>query len=403
MKNNMEGLLKAALTPMNEPDEQLNHLIIEKAGEKNSMKRNRKYKNKYRRNSGAMAACLAAFVLLTGGVTAVAAYRYLSPEAVALELEDSSLEKAFTGEGALLVNESQEEGNYRITLLGSVAGKNISDYLPIENGKTIEQDNIYTAIAIERIDGTPMPETSSEQYGEETFFVSHFIQGLDPEEYNIMTMNGGYQEFVKDGIMYRLLEMDNVEMFADKDIYVGVCSGTFYDRNAYSYEESNGNITCREDYGGVNVLFKLPVDKTKADPEAAGEYLKQFAVAKEQEESFEEMNSEEVDAIDRSVDEYMEKLTPENIDEYAVAVEGTRQICPVDEKGMASYQYELGDAAEEGTINVAMYFPDGKTGMSDLFGYSYTETGLQNLVIETFTLEEDGTVTFVVYVPKTNQ
>ena len=46
----------------------------------------------------------------------------------------------------------------------------------------------------------------------------------DPNKYSIMTMGGSYSEFVRGGIQYRILETDNIEMFADRGIYVGVTS-----------------------------------------------------------------------------------------------------------------------------------------------------------------------------------
>ena len=156
-----------------------------------------------------MAACVAACVVAMGSITAVAAYRYLSPKEVAAELEDKKLEQAFLSEDAVFVNETQESGGYRITLLGSVAGKNISDYLSKDESNKVNEDKIYTVLAIEHADGTPMPDTSSDEYGQETFFASHYIQGLNPSEYSIMSMGGGYCEFVRDGVQYRLLEMDN--------------------------------------------------------------------------------------------------------------------------------------------------------------------------------------------------
>ena len=385
MRNNMDELLKKALTPMDEPEDELNNLILSKTKEMDNMK-NMHYKKKV-----SMAACVAACVVAMGSITAVAAYRYLSPKEVAAELEDKKLEQAFLSEDAVFVNETQESGGYRITLLGSVAGKNISDYLSKDESNKVNEDKIYTVLAIEHADGTPMPDTGSDEYGQETFFASHYIQGLNPSEYSIMSMGGGYCEFVKDGVQYRLLEMDNIEMFADKEIYVGVCSGMFYDMTAYHYEESTGKMTRNESYDGVNALFTLPIDKNKANAEAANAYL----------ESLEESLSCEDDAteMDSSVEAFMEKLTPENIDQYAVPIESTRQICKTGNDGLLYYSYELENESGEGTVFVEEEFPDGKAGMAKDFQYSYSE-GMSDLLIYTHTLNEDGTVTFVIYVPK---
>lgn len=394
MRNKMDELLKTALTPMDAPEDTLNNLVLSKAKERDNMTN----KSKHYKHKISVAACLAACILVMGSVTAVAAYRILSPREVAVELKDNKLEKAFQSDGAVFVNETQDSGGYRITLLGSVAGKNISDYLSWNENNVVEDNKIYTVVAIEHSDGTPMMDTSSDDYGKEALFVSHYIQGLNPNQYSVMNMGGGYQEFVKDGVQYRLLEMDNIEMFADKEIYVGVSAGVFYDSNAYVYEESTGKMIRNENYEGVNALFILPVDKRKADPIAANAYLESLNESSNIGEMLEEL-----DESDQDVEAFIKNLTVDNIDEYAVPIESTRQVCAVNKDGWAHYAYELENDSGEGDINVAEHFPDGKTGMSNCFGYSYSDDGLSSLIIDTFTMNEDGTVTYVVYVPKSSK
>lgn len=326
MKDKLDSLLEQALAPMELPEKKLNDQILRRVKEKKDMKQEQEQVC-YKRRIPA-AALITACMLILCSSTALAVYRYLSPAEVATETNDNALQKAFLGEDAILVNETQESGGYKVTLIGSVAGKNISDFL-MKNGKgEVLEDRIYTIITIERADGTPMPDTSSDEYGKVCFFASHYIHGLDPNVYNIMSMNGSYTEFVNNGVQYRILDMDNIEMFADRGIYVGVNSGTFYDRNAYIYNESTGEMSCNESYTGVNVLFRLPVDVSKADPAAAEAYLKTF------EESMNEPDEPlEKSELDMQVDEFMEMLTPENIDEYAEPIEETRQICTIDEEG----------------------------------------------------------------------
>ena len=98
----------------------------------------------------------------------------------------------------------------------------------------------------------------------------------DPNKYSIMTMGGSYSEFVRDGIQYRILETDNIEMFADRDIYVGVTSSNFYDSAAYIYDGASGDISRNPVYAGLNSLFELPIDKNKGNPEVAKRYLESF-------------------------------------------------------------------------------------------------------------------------------
>lgn len=391
MKNNIDELLKTALTPAKMPDNRLNNQILMEVKEKKNMI------NMTGKKRIPAAAIIAVCVLIFGSVTALAAYHYLNPAQVATEFNDNALTEAFLSENAVLVNETQEIGNYRITLLGSVAGKNISDSLSYENGIP-KDDRIYTVVAIEHTDGTPMPPTSADNYGEEAFYVSCYIHGLDPMFYSLMSMGGGYSAFVKDGTEYRLLEMNNIEMFADKGIYVGVSSGGFYDTDAYNYDYKTGDMTRNTNYNGVNALFNLPVDVSKADPEAAEAYLEELQNSWHSTGETDEIADK--DENDLTIEEFIKKLTPENINEYAAPVESTRMVCTPDDKGAIHYEYKFeSGAAGSGTESVEDLFPNGTTNTTVISGYNYSDKGLESLKINVFTLNSDGTITFVIYQP----
>ncbi len=395
MRKDIDKLLQTALTPIDEPGEKLNDRILRTVKERGKMT---KKKRSYQRRISAAAIAAACILALCSG-TVLAVYKYLSPTEVAAEVENDALHKAFLSEDAILVNESQESGGYRVTLLGSVAGRNISDFMMQNDRGEVQDNKIYTVVAIEHVDGTPMPDTSSDEYGKQPFYASHYIRGLDPGRYSLMSMGGGYTEFVKDGIQYRLLEMDNIEMFADKGIYVGVSSGSFYEADAYKYDENSGEMSRNAGYAGVNALFTLPVDTAKANPVVAEAYLKEL------EDSWNAPGEDiEKDDTDLAVDEFMEMLTPENIDEYAEPIESTRQICTIDEYGNAIYSYELkddeGTTAGSGGASVESLFPDGRAGMCRKFDYGYSDLGLADLLIDVYILNEDGSITFVLYRPK---
>lgn len=394
MKDKMDSLLKQALAPMKVPEKKLNDQILRRVKERQDMKQEQMH---YKRRIPA-AALVTVCILILCSSTAFAVYKYLTPAEVVTEINDNALQKAFLSEDAILVNETQESGGYKITLMGSVAGRNISDFL-MKNGKgEVLEDRIYTIITIERADGSPMPDTSSDEYGDECFFASHYIHGLDPNVYSMMSMNGGYTEFVNNGIRYRVLDMDNIEMFADRGIYVGVNSGSFYDSDAYVYDGSTGEMSRNESYTGVNALFHLPVDKSKADPAAAEAYLKTF------EQSMNEPDEPiEKSAENLAVDKFMEMLTPENIDEYAEPIEATRQVCKIDEDGLVHYSYELDEIGQgDGMVCLDGMFADNQPGTKAISGYSDNGTGLAGLNIDVFILNEDGTVTYVLYQPRIN-
>ena len=399
MKKDIDTLLKQALTPTQKPDIRLNQNILGQVKETKSMD-----KKKARRIP---AAALAAVVALgAGSVTAYASWKYLAPDTITQSLHDGKLTNAFQSKDAVSINESQTMGGYRVTLLGIVSGKGISEWERRSNGNIID-DQTYCVTAIENADGTPMPDTSEDAYSDLAFCVSPLIKGYDPAEYNIFMMHGGYSEFVEDGVLYRLTECDNVEIFADHELYLCVSDGTFYKRAAYNYDEATGEISRNEDYDGLNVLFKLPIDASKADPEAAAEYLKSLKEEEENGADLEEgkiLEDTKSQALLEMMDAWMAQITPENIDEYAVRVEDTVQILTPDSEGYLHFDYDVeGRSSGSGSFLEEWYFEDDEAGMSKHFGFSHSEDGLDSMTIETFTKNADGTVTFAIYIPKDSE
>ncbi len=59
------------------------------------------------------------------------------------------------------------------------------------------------------------------------FFISPLVKGLEPWQYNIGTMNGSYCEDIVDGIRYRIIQCDDIEIFADRGVYLSVLGGDF--------------------------------------------------------------------------------------------------------------------------------------------------------------------------------
>ncbi len=386
MERKLDKILKQALAPEDEPDRKLNQKIIALAEERKTMA-----KKKQKRIPAAI--LVAAFTLMIGSVAVVAAAHYLSPGQVAEELEDKKLMDAFGGEDALLVNESQECGGYRVTLLGAVSGENISSFLPTDSKGEVESNRFYAAVAIEHADGSPMPDTSEAEYGEEDFYVSPYIKGLEPWNYGMMNIGGGYSAFVEDGIHYRLLDMENIEMFADRGIYIGVSSGTFYDAEAYLYDADTGEISRNTAYDKVNALFTLPLDPAKGDKEAAERFL--ASLEEEGEEEPMELSEEEQEVEDW-VEQFTERLHEGKTD-GAKRIESTVQTCKVDKDGCISYQYTLGDeGGGSGAVEVAELFQGKEAGAMEILGYHGDGT-LEGLCIEVAALNEDKTITFAIY------
>lgn len=254
MEKELDELLRHALTPMQQPDPRLNRKIYNQAKEQRDMKR--------RTMKRFPAAVLtAALILGISSLTAFAAWKYLTPENVAEEMKDTKLAEAFLSEDAIIVKETQSCGGYDVTMLGIVSGQNLSEYSDAMADKT------YAVVAIAKSDGSPVVQE------EEEFFVSPLIGGYNPAHYNAASMHGSYTEMTREGILYRLVECDTVEILADHDLYLCISDGNFYNVQAYCYDRETGVISRNTEYDGLNALFDLPLNTEAADPEKAAEYM----------------------------------------------------------------------------------------------------------------------------------
>ena len=271
MENRLDDLLRHALTPEDEPNVWLNQKVI------NRVKEHRKMVGKSIKRFPA-AAVVAVLVLCLSSVTVYAAIKFLSPAEVAEEMQDEKLAEVLLGENTVVINETQNYGDYNATLLSIVSGELLSDYPYYNANGSIVADRTYAVVAIEKVDGTPMPDTSEEAYGELQFFVSPLIGDYNPAFYNIASMSGNYADIVEDGILYRLLECDNIEIFADHTLYLCITEGTFYNTEAYNYDEVTREISRNEEYEGLNGLFVLPIDVSKADSVKAAEYISSLGI-----------------------------------------------------------------------------------------------------------------------------
>lgn len=346
----IDMLLKQVLSVTKEPDDLLNQTIISKAKERNAMSKKRRMP---------MVAAAALIILALSG-TALAASRFLGTEKVAEKFEDYKLADAFKGKDAVSINKTVQSGQYDITLLGIVSGTEISDYIATGD-EEILSDRTYAVVAIANTDGTPMPSTSDENYGQEPFFVSPLIKGLKPWQYNIATMNGVYQDFVEDGILYRLMECNNVEMFADRGIYLCVSDTTFYSVDAYDYDELTGEIAPNSEYAGINVLFDLPIDISKANREKADAYINEMEAGQN------EKDLKDEDEINERVDTPALKNAEGDVEERVAAgtlLKDSVMELTADVDGAATYTYEAKDGSG---VNLYVILEDIFAGIEEGF------------------------------------
>lgn len=376
--NELNQLLKNALSTDYAPDDELNTKIMSKVRENGMMKTSRT-----KRLPMVAACCL---LLLCGSATAFAAWKYMTPGEIAIEYGDEKLAAAFDSKDAIVLDESQTSGKYTVTLLGMVSGSNLSGFCA--DSKQASSARTYAVVAIAKADGTPMPDTSDEEYGKDSFFVSPLIQGLNPKDYNIVTMNGGYFDIVKDGILYRMIECDNIELFADRKLYLSVGNTVFYETSAYIYNEETGEITVNSNYMDMNLLFDLPLNKDRANQSAAEKYLKELAASWEA-SSPDVSSPEGTDKVAKDaeakaeVNEILEKWTL--VSEEKVKPDG---------EGRVYYSYEVDGASGDGFVAEDSLFEKDELGYSKMF-YISEDSHLKIAVL--YYKEKSGEIKVSVY------
>lgn len=322
MKNSeqLNQLLKQALSPTVGPSEEINLKIINQLSQQNKLRENDIMKPVYKKRISV--ALLTAILTLAMSITAFAAWRLLSPKQVAEHFGDKMLAHAFEDKNAIEINKSIVSGGYNFTFLGIVSGEGLSDFK--SSAEDINPERTYAVVSIAKVDGSIMPDTKDEEYGEVPFFISPLIKGQKPWQYNIASMNGGYSSFVIDGIMYRLIECDGIEMFADRGLYLCISTSDFYDVEAFNYNEETGEVSPKTDYKGANALFNLPLDITKADHDKAEKYLEELMKP-----SVEDSTAGKETPVDWEKEFENGVVMPESIKEVTY-----------DGEGMAWYEYE---------------------------------------------------------------
>ena len=219
-----------------------------------------------------MVAVVLTVMILT--TSAFAAWHFLRPSEVIDLTGDSALSAAFESGNAININQSITSGEHIFTLLAVASGEDITAHPIYSSGGGILSDRTYAVLAIQNTDGSPMPSPDDDAY--EPFMVSPFVRGINPWQANIFTMDGGQHAMVVDGILYIVIDFNDVTMFADRGVYLGVNAGGFSAfalMDAFMFNEQTGEITVNPYASRTTVIFEIPFDPSLADPERAQQFL----------------------------------------------------------------------------------------------------------------------------------
>lgn len=382
----MDERLKNALKPEFAPDDALNRSILDQAKEIYEMKRNH-WKPR-------VAVAAAAVFFAVGSLSAYAAYRYLSPSQVAEHItREGTLADAFESESAVYINETQTTGGYDVTFLGTVSGKDLKG--AFEDTQEVQEKKSYAVVAIAKSDGTPMPGVMDPDY--HTFCVSPLIHGKSFSEINNAVLHAGVSGFVQEGIQYELLECDDLEIFADRGVSLGVVENFGNESSAFFYNGNTGIYTRNTEYEGINALFELPLDPEKADKTAAESY---FEAALESEPEDEEIMSmtgnAKADAWINLAQEACnsEKEAWKNFLEQSVELTDHIQTVTPDAEGYIHYLTMDGES--ENTYYVGEYPQDAGV---EVFDAAESDGTFGGTTVSTIMLNEDGSFTLRYYAP----
>lgn len=201
----------------------------------------------------------AAVALLAVSVSA--AVVWLTPAQVADRVEEPLLAEAFQSEDAIVLDESVTTGDYQITLAGMVSGEDLS--VPTDYNGEIINDRTYAVFRVARADGEPLTDYPNLSY-------SPLVDGYHVRCVNAWTLGTTTQQFIEDGVIYCLFDCRNLEMFADHPVRFAIYEGGIPNTDLFSMAE-DGTISLRESV--VGALFTLPLDESRADPEAARAFV----------------------------------------------------------------------------------------------------------------------------------
>lgn len=210
---------------------------------------------------------IAAAMVVILSISVFAAHHFLSPQEVATHFNEDKLAEYFSADDTKFNVEPQTSGEYSFQLLGIAAGENLSNFTQVSNDKS------YTVGATSKADGTKLTDYPN-------IMVTPLISGYKPWQVNAFTLGGGRQDFIYEGVNYFIFECDNIEIFADHTVYIAAYEGLAPSAEQFRME-ADGTIQFQESYTGIKAMFTVPLDPSKANPEAVKKLLQENELLKD--------------------------------------------------------------------------------------------------------------------------
>ena len=205
---------------------------------------------------------MAAILILSFGAYAVISL--LSASQVAESVGDKELASLFEESNFEPVTVKGDV--YSVTFMGIAPGENFYSYE--EDGPMVSENRTYAVWAVYRNDGEPLDQMMGSPI--------QVIPVIDGQRPDILFSAGmSASGYSKDGVLYYLFDYTDLEIFAHENVKLMAFEGMFPTNNIITADDK-GKIVYAEGYNGFKAVFELDLDESKADPEAAAEFLSQF-------------------------------------------------------------------------------------------------------------------------------
>ena len=266
-------------------------LLRENAREKQPNRRNRK-----RGRIWQVAVALALIAAI--GTSAIAVSSRLAPAELASRFQALTVASLFQGETAVVMEESKPMGDYLVTFHAFVTGE--PTYYEEDSQIQRNYGKTYIALSFQRKDGKEMRANFLHNLR-----VSPVVDGCEPDwvtdpdlkalnpyliPVNDTTLQGSGSAIVENGVFYYLYACDNLEVFADHTVKLAVFHSEggngrslFLWPGERVFKKGEDGVVSFRLHLPAQVMFTLPLDASKADPETAQEMLENNTVTQREE------------------------------------------------------------------------------------------------------------------------